>query len=72
MLLGLMVGRIIPIFQTSIVEVRGLDRVSAVIAGVGAGQIKGWQFGEAIEDFTLDELERLSDRLIEYYSRKFQ
>jgi hypothetical protein len=67
-----MPARILPIFKTQTIEVRVRDRVAEVIADIDAGRIKGRRFAEAINDFTFDELERLSDRLIEYYAQKFR
>jgi hypothetical protein len=67
-----MVPRILPVLKTQTIGVRVRDRVTDLINGIGSGRIKGRQFEAAIEDFTFEELERLSDELIKYYARKFQ
>jgi hypothetical protein len=68
-----MVAKILVFLKTETVEIRAVDRVNDVVAGVAAGRIKaGRQFARAINDFTCEELERLSSALLQHYIRKFQ
>lgn len=48
------------------------DRVADLIAAIDSGRVKGMQFSKEIEDFTPEDLGRLSDELLLYYFRKFK
>jgi hypothetical protein len=65
-------AKLIPILETDVVDIRIRDRVAQIISEIESGRVKGRQFALAIEDFSFDELERLSDGLIAYYTRKFR
>jgi len=67
-----MVARLLPFLATETVMVKVHDRVADVVGGVESGYLKGKRFERAIKDFSLWELERLSDELIAYYARKFR
>jgi hypothetical protein len=67
-----MVMRILPFLTTETVAVQMSDRVREVMEGVESGRLKRKRFEKAIEDFSLNDLERLSDELITYYARKFR
>ena len=47
------------------------DCVADLIAAIDSGRVKGKQFSKEIEDFSPEELGRLSEVLLLYYERKF-
>jgi hypothetical protein len=67
-----MAAKVLLFVKTKTVAVKTRDRVDNVIEGVEGGWIKGGrQFAAAIEDFSCEELERLSEQLLNCYMRKF-
>jgi hypothetical protein len=55
-----------------VIHIQTRDRVADLLRKIAGGQVKSGQLSKEIEDFDFDELEKLSDGLIEYYERKFQ
>ena len=60
-----MVAQILPFLQQK-QSLYKCDRVREVMEGVESGRLKRKRFEKAIEDFSLNDLERLSDELITY------
>ena len=58
--------------RTRNTTVRLPDRVVGVIAAIESGRLKGRKFEKAIENFSLEELEKLSSELLKYYFYKFR
>jgi len=58
--------------KTEVELVQVHDCVADLIAAIDSGQVKGKQFSREIEDFSPEDLGRLSDELLLYYMRKFR
>ncbi len=58
--------------KTEVVGVQVRDCVAELIAAIDNGSVKGKQFSREIEDFSPEDLGRLSEELLLYYLRKFR
>jgi len=58
--------------KTEVVGVQVHDCVADLIAAIDSGRVKGKQFSKEIQDFSPEDLGRLSDELMLYYWRKFR
>ena len=58
--------------NTEVVGVQVRDCVADLIAAIDSGRVKGKQFSKEIEDFSPEDLGRLSEELLLYYLRKFR
>jgi hypothetical protein len=63
-------AKCLPFLEALIPVVDVRDRVADVIARLDEGSLRGKALEKAIEDFTLEDLARVSDDLIAHYARK--
>ena len=59
-------------WKTEVQRVAARDCVADLIAAIDSGRVKGKQFSKEIEEFSPEELGRLSEELLVYYWRKFR